>query len=104
MSAEKFGRYKAEIEARTGRKERLALGNMVESEKKTSIVEIYGGLREGIRTKMYLHGPMDFAETLKLRCLCRWPGPARKRKEASQQPGGGGSRLTYVPVWQSDRE
>ena len=30
-------------------------------------MEIYGGLREGIGMKTYLHGPMDFAKTLKLR-------------------------------------
>ena len=28
---------------------------------------IYGGLSEGIGMKTYLHGPMDFAKTLKLR-------------------------------------
>ena len=45
------------------RRERLAL-RKVESEKKTLL---YGGLREGIGTKTYLHGPVDFAKTLKLR-------------------------------------
>ena len=29
--------------------------------------EIYGGLHEGLGTKTYLHGPTDFAKTLKLR-------------------------------------
>ena len=28
-----------------------------------------------------MRGPLDFAETLKLRFLCRWPEPARKKKE-----------------------
>ena len=30
-------------------------------------LEIYGGLREQIRMKTYLHGPMDYAKTLKVR-------------------------------------
>ena len=30
-------------------------------------LEIYGGLREEIGMKTYLHGPMDYAKTLKLR-------------------------------------
>ena len=30
-------------------------------------VEIYGGLRENIEMKTYLHGPMDCAKKLKLR-------------------------------------
>ena len=43
---------------------RLALRTKVKSEEH---LEIYGGLREGIGIKMYLHGPVDFAKTLKLR-------------------------------------
>ena len=49
--AGKFGRYKAEAEERTEKRERLALRNKVESGKH---VEIYGGLREGIGLKTYL--------------------------------------------------
>ena len=30
-------------------------------------VKIHGGLREEIGMKTYLHGPMDYAKTLKLR-------------------------------------
>ena len=30
-------------------------------------LEIYGGLREDIGMKTYLHGPMDYAKKLKLR-------------------------------------
>ena len=30
-------------------------------------IEIYGGLREEIGMKTCLHGPMDYAKTLKLR-------------------------------------
>ena len=29
-------------------------------------LEIYGGVRENIGMETYLHGPMDFAKTLKL--------------------------------------
>ena len=66
MSAGKFGRYKAEVEEMIERRETLALRNKVESKKKH--LEIYGGQREGIIIKAYLHGPMDFAKTLKVRC------------------------------------
>ena len=66
MSAGKFERYKAEVEERIERREMLALGNKVESEKH---LEIYGGLTEGIGMKTYLHDPMDFPKTLKLRFL-----------------------------------
>ena len=64
MSAGKFGRYKAEVEEIIKRRERPALRNKVESGKH---LEIYGGLSEGIGMKTFLHGPMDFAKTLKLR-------------------------------------
>ena len=30
-------------------------------------LELYGGLGEEIGTKLYRHGPMDYAKTLKLR-------------------------------------
>ena len=42
MSAEKFGKYKAQVEERIERRGRLALRNKVESEKH---LEIYGRLR-----------------------------------------------------------
>ena len=45
-------------------------------------LDICGGLSEGIGTNKYLHGPMDFAKTLKLRS-CRGPGPARKKNEVN---------------------
>ena len=48
-----------------GRKrDRPALRNKVKEEKH---LEIYGGLREDIRMKTYLHGPMDYSKRLKLR-------------------------------------
>ena len=45
-------------------RERLELRNKVKEEEHLGI---YGGLREEIGTKTYLHGPMDYAKTLKLR-------------------------------------
>ena len=77
MSADKFWRYKAEVEERMERTEREKVG----SEKH---LEIHGGLREGIGMKRYLHGPMGFAKTLELAISCRGPGPARKKKEVYQ--------------------
>ena len=59
-----IGRYKAEADEMIERRERLTLRNEVEPGKH---LEIYGGLIEGIGMKMYLHGPMDFAKTPKLR-------------------------------------
>ena len=44
--------------------ERPALRSKV---KEAEHLEIYWGLREEIRMKTYLHGPMDYAKTLKLR-------------------------------------
>ena len=49
MSAEKFGRYKADVEERIERRERLALRNRVKSE---THLEIYGESSLGIGMKM----------------------------------------------------
>ena len=35
--------------------------------KKEKHLEIYGGLREDIEMKTYLHGPIDYVKKLKLR-------------------------------------
>ena len=64
MSAGKFGKYKAEVEGRIKRRERLALRNKGGSE---NHLDLYGGLREGIGMKTSVYGPMDYAKTLKLR-------------------------------------
>ena len=64
LAIEKFGVYKTEVKERIESRERLALRKKMEGEEH---LEIYGGLREGIGMKKYLHGPMDFAKTLKLR-------------------------------------
>ena len=60
----KFGAYKREVKDRTNRRERLALRNKVKEEEH---LEIFVGSREEVAMNMYLHGPMDYAKTLKLR-------------------------------------
>ena len=64
LSIEKFGGYKTEAKEIIEKRERLALRNKVKEKKH---LKIYGGLREGIGVKTYLHGPMDYAKKLKLR-------------------------------------
>ena len=44
-------------------RKKLALGSKVKEEEN---LEIYGGFREDIGMDTYLHGPMDYAKTLKL--------------------------------------
>ena len=67
MSAGKFGRYTAEVEERIERTERIALQTKVKSEKHLRDIRgVEGRSRNG---KKYLHGPTDFAKTLKLRFL-----------------------------------
>ena len=61
---EKFGGYKTEVKEEIEMRERLSLRTKVKEEEH---LEIYGGLREEIGIKTYLHGPMDYAKTLKLR-------------------------------------
>ena len=84
MSAGRLGKYKAEVKERIERRERLALRNKAESKKKH--LEIYRGLREGIGIKSYLHSPMDFAKTLKLRFRVGDLELARKKKEVPGIP------------------
>ena len=60
----KFGADKREVKDRTNRRERLALRNKVKEEEH---LEIFVGSREEVAMNMYLHGPMDYAKTLKLR-------------------------------------
>ena len=64
LSIEKFGGFKTEVNERIEIRERLALRNKVNEEEH---LELYGGLKEGIGMKRYLHGPMDYAKSLKLR-------------------------------------
>ena len=49
---------------RSVRRVRLALRNKVKEEEH---LEIYGGLRGEVGMELYLHGPMDYVKTLKLR-------------------------------------
>ena len=63
VSIEKLGGYKAEVKETVKERERQTLRNKLREKH----LEIYGGLREGIAKKMYLHGPMDYAKKLKLR-------------------------------------
>ena len=61
---------------------RLALRNRVKEE---NYLEIYGRLREDMGMKTYLHGPMDYLQTLKVRFRLGGPGPTRKQKEAGRR-------------------
>ena len=63
---------------------------------------LYGGLRENIGMKTYLHGPTDDAK--KKNCVLRGPGPTRKKKEIYQKSGGGGRGCTHMPVWHNNKE
>ena len=63
-SIENFGGYKIEVKERLKERERQALRNKAKEEKR---LEIYGGLREDIGIKTYLHSLMDSAKKLKLR-------------------------------------
>ena len=56
LSTEKFGGYKTEVKEVIEERERLALRTKVKEEKH---LQIYGGLREDIEMKTYLHSPMD---------------------------------------------
>ena len=61
---DKFGGYKTEVKERIDVRERLALIQTVNEEEP---LEICVGLKEEIGMKTYLHGPVDYAKTLKLR-------------------------------------
>ena len=65
--------------------------------------KIYGGLREDIGVKMYLHGPMDYAKKLKLRFRVRdLDQPERRTRYTSS--GEEDDVAKYVPVWHNIRE
>ena len=64
LSIEKFAGYKTEVKERPEIGEMLALRNKV---KEAEHSEFYGGLRDEMGMKTYLHGPMDYVKTLKLR-------------------------------------
>ena len=64
LSLENFGGYKTEVKEIAEERGRLVLRNKAKEEKH---LKIYGGLREDLEIKTYLHGPMDYAKRLKLR-------------------------------------
>ena len=55
-SKDKFAGNKTEVNEKIEIRERLALRSKVKEEEE---LEIYGGLREEIGMKTYLHGPVD---------------------------------------------
>ena len=59
-----FAGYKTEVKEMIELRERLALRNKVKEEE---LLTGLRGLREDIGMKTYLHGPMVYAKTLKLR-------------------------------------
>ena len=101
LSIEKFAGYKTEVPGITEEREKQALKNKVKEEKN---LEIYGGLREDIGIKTYLHGPMDYAKKLTLRFRVGDLDLPERRKRYSSRSGGGGRGYKYVPVWQNNRE
>ena len=83
LSIEKFGGYKTEVKYIIEERERLALRRKVKEEQH---LEIYGGLREDIGMKTYLHGAMDYAKNLKLRfCVGDLDLPERRMRYASSR-------------------
>ena len=64
LSIEKFAGYKTAVKEKIETKARITLRNKVKEEEH---LEMYGGLREEIGMKTYLHDPMDYSKTLKLR-------------------------------------
>ena len=56
---------------------------------KEEYLEIYGELREEVGMKTYLHGPMDYAKTLKLRFRVGEANlPEGRKRYASSREGG----------------
>ena len=74
---------KTEVKENIEIRERLALRKKVKEEEH---LEIYGRLREEIGMKAYLHGPMDYAKTLKLRFrVGDLDLPGRRKRYASSR-------------------
>ena len=63
MSIEDVGEYKTKVDDMIELREMKSPRQKVEEEEH---LKIYGGLREGIGMKTYLHGPLDYAKNLKL--------------------------------------
>ena len=52
-------------------------------------LEIYGGFREDIITKTYLHGLMDYVEKAETAISCSGPGPTRTKRYTSGREEAG---------------
>ena len=59
-----LGGARQEVKESIETRERLTLRNKVKEEEHS---EIYGGLTDSIGQRTYLHGPIDYSKTLKLR-------------------------------------
>ena len=64
MSIEDVGEYKKKIDEMIALREMKSLKQKVDEE---DHLKIYGGLKEGLGMKTYLHGPLDYSKNLKLR-------------------------------------
>ena len=64
LSIDKFEGYETEVKEKRNKGKASA---KKQGERGGTLIEIYGGLREETGMKTYLHGPMDYAKTLKLR-------------------------------------
>ena len=82
MSAGTFERSKAEVEERKDRRERLALRNKQESEKKT--LRIIRGIERRNRNEKVYALPNGLGEKAANAIPCRWPEPVRKKQEGYQ--------------------
>ena len=86
---EKFGGYKTEANDRRQRRERPGLRKKVEGENHLRYIREV--VREETGMKTYLHGPMDYAKTLKLqfRAGDLDLSGRRKRYTSSREKGDG---------------
>ena len=81
MSIEDVGEYKTKVGDMIESRERKSLRQKVDKEEH---LKIYGGLREGVRMKTYVHGPIDYAKKHKTAISSRRPRPTRKKEELYQ--------------------
>ena len=81
MSADKFGRYKTEVEEMIEIIERLALSYNVKSEKHSRNIR---GVERRDRNENVFARPNELRENAETAISCRGPGPARKEKEVYQ--------------------
>ena len=66
---------------------------------------MYGGLREDIGMKTYLHGPMDYAKELKMRFRVRnLDLPEITKRYTSSREEQDVASYKFVRVWTNNRE